>query len=852
MTNTLDLGHCLVDFDRAQVDHADGRRFTLTDLEMQLLRYLYAQRPRIVPPKELLREVWGYSDKAQTRAAAQAVYRLRRKVERNAQEPEMLLSTYGLGYRFAVPEPTEEAVDYFGRQDELRRVSAHLAEQGGLLTLVGPAGVGKTRLAREGARSSGSRWIWVDLADVAQGGVVSAVVQALELPDANEDKLAEALRARAKEPLILDNAEHLADEVAGFLRRLFPGVDRAVLVTSRRLLGLPFEQTLAVPPLSSVEASELFLHHAQRRDADYDPDDALTALVARLDGLPLALELAARRASLLSPQQLLAQLERRPLQVLTGGEAGRSSGVRQALQCSWDLLGAPQRAVLAALASTPGRLGFEELLAVVEDDVDLLAVLQELAELHLVIAGTDGDFELLVSVRSFTLATLGGTDLEVVATVAELLTADWDLSDPLASEHEDLQPVLFRIATRLPAVVAGVEAALERGDVELAARCASAAAKVFQRRGPLERGAELVRTVLRHDPSPSARARLLLDRARITELAGDVHRSLDDLQEVAADAPIGLVRGAAHLRLGCGSMSSQDFDAAARAFDAAAASSDSPTLRVMVDFNRSVLGWYTSGDVAAYRSRERRLARRLHDLGMPRLEAASRINCAGMCLVGGDVAEAARRYQQAMRVLERIGDQRNTAIVHTSLAHVALLQGRIADALEGYAKGAELHADLGDFVWAAVAAGHHATTRWRGERGERGTPLSDELGGRFAHALAELERGGAQRQEAALQVSLAEAYLHAGDLTAASGALERARERATGAEALRVTVDGLSAWVAVLGGEDPARERVLEAAERLRELGAETMLRHLRARAALAATRRRLTWRDDPGVPLSA
>lgn len=259
---------------------------------------------------------------------------------------------------------------FFGRQAPLAAVQARLDEGARLLTLLGPGGVGKTRLALQHARGwqgdfPGGTWFCDLSAATSASGVHHAVAQALGVPAGGADAaaaLAAAIGARGPCLLVLDNFEQVAREASATVGRWLEACAEArFVVTSREVLGLPGEQVFAVAPLERAEAVAMFQDRAAaaRGDAAAGDDEAAVAeLVDRLDRLPLAIELAASRARLMTAAQMRERIGQRfQLLAARGGRIDRQATMRATLDWSWELLDATERAVLAQLTVFEG--GFE-------------------------------------------------------------------------------------------------------------------------------------------------------------------------------------------------------------------------------------------------------------------------------------------------------------------------------------------------------------------------------------------------------------------------------------------------------------------------------------------------------------
>jgi predicted ATPase/DNA-binding CsgD family transcriptional regulator len=276
--------------------------------------------------------------------------------------------------RHNVPVPLTPLI---GRSRELVGVAETL-QRTRLVTLTGPGGVGKTRLAIELARGQIGRradGVWlVDLTASADPDPASEVARTLEVGGASAMAPAESLRRYLAERdvlLVIDNCEHVIDacaELASALLRSCGGL--RILATSRESLGVSGETVRRLDSLAPEDAQRLFVERARQRDARFIPDAGADAAIAtlceRLDRLPLAIELAAARIGAMSPAEILSDLEAR-LGGLGGGPRGspmRHRTVRAMVEWSYDLLDAAEQRAFRSLAVLVGSFDAEAAVAV--------------------------------------------------------------------------------------------------------------------------------------------------------------------------------------------------------------------------------------------------------------------------------------------------------------------------------------------------------------------------------------------------------------------------------------------------------------------------------------------------------
>jgi predicted ATPase/class 3 adenylate cyclase len=331
--------------------------------------------------------------------------------------------------RTNLPRQTTELV---GRTREREEIEAAFTDRR-VVTIVGPGGVGKTRTAIAFARArlddyEDGAW-FVDLAPLADGALIDATVGALfGLKEENSDKArATLVRALAhkKTLLVFDNCEHLIGSVAKLasdIVRASPTV--AILATSREPLRIEGEATYSLGPLAfpddddaidaeralGFDAVRLFVERARDRDARFTLTDAnapsVSAICRRLDGIALAIELAAARVTVLSVRQINDRLSTR-FRLLASGtrrEAPRQQTLRALIDWSYDLLEPDERTVFARLGIFSGSFSLDAAVAVVGDDaLDRLSSLVEKSLLTTVWAGDDFRYRILESIRAYAL-----------------------------------------------------------------------------------------------------------------------------------------------------------------------------------------------------------------------------------------------------------------------------------------------------------------------------------------------------------------------------------------------------------------------------------------------------------------
>jgi predicted ATPase/class 3 adenylate cyclase len=476
-----------------------------------------------------------------------------------------LLRTLGAHF---IRLPTQ-LTSFVGRQGELAEVRKLLESPVvRLLTLIGSGGTGKTRLAVEVAVGFVEAFpdgvVFVALAPVTDPVLVMpTVAQALGIREAPGQSLLDRLAQQVGDRrllLVLDNVEQVLDAAPAVVELLAACPRLKALVTSRAVLHVSGEQVYPVPPLSlpdhndsadlnDVAASEavmLFVDRAQAVNPSFAVTDANAPVVAeicrRLDGLPLAIELAAGRSRLLSPQVLLTRLDRR-LQLLKGGGhdlPARQQTLRATIDWSYDLLEADEQTLFARLAIFAGGCTLEAAEAVcnLEGDLDVLIGLDGLVDKNLLQprVGPEGDSRLLMleTIREYGLERL--IERQETDAVAQR-HADYYLSLAEQAEPELLGPRQGAWYERLEADLNNLRAALAwslaHQEVEVTARLAASVLPFWISRSHANEGLRWLDTALEHRnrlSSPSLAKVLFAKGNLLLELGAD-HRQANTLLE---------------------------------------------------------------------------------------------------------------------------------------------------------------------------------------------------------------------------------------------------------------------------------------------------------------------------------
>ncbi len=354
-----------------------GHDATLSPLELRLLRFFVERAAEDLDRDELLREVWA--EAVAERAVDAAIRGLRKQIEKDPARPDHILTVHGTGYRFQhLADPSSESSlprqwnKFVGRGEELFALGSAFLEGAALTTLHGPAGVGKTRLSLRFAATAAVHRLedgvlFVELAEESdRTGLCGRFATSLGLPLSGEvdpvARVGRALRAAGGLLVILDNAEQFV-EVLGPTLASWMEAAPAIrwLVTSQKPIGIPAEHLLALEPLPESHAVRLFEDRAGTlgaRESQLDTD-LISRVCRRVEGLPLAVELAAARAPALGLEALDEALSRSFELLSRRGWDGepRHATLHAAIGWSWSLLDESARRALSCCSVFRG--GFE-------------------------------------------------------------------------------------------------------------------------------------------------------------------------------------------------------------------------------------------------------------------------------------------------------------------------------------------------------------------------------------------------------------------------------------------------------------------------------------------------------------
>ncbi len=571
-----------------------------------------------------------------------------------------------------------------GRERELGDVLALLARPGvRLVTLLGPGGIGKTRLALEVAARAGAEvTAFADLSPLSGPELVpTAAAAALGVRAEGSRPVLDLLADRigtCPVLLVLDNFEHVV-EAAGDLARLLAACPRLqLLVTSRTVLHLLGEHEMPLPPLSVPAAEQVFVERATQVRPDVEFDEpalrAVRQIVERLDGIPLAIELAAARVRLLPPEALVKRLDRRlDLSSQDVDRPARQQTLRTTIGWSYALLGRAERALVRRLSVLAGAFSLEaaEAVGAGEPVGDVLETLSTLVGHSLVAPDGRGRgeprFRMLETVREFAAERLDASgDRPAVMAALTGYLADLAARAEVGIRGGASRRWLGRLDAELETLSSGVEWALASDDAALAVRLTAPLARYWWTRGLL---GQMLDVAERTAALPSAVALAPREGALLTWTRGTIRVALGRAGEAV---PL-----------------LEEVVAAARA-------QDEPTVLAPALFSLALvtpIGREGSGQVRALLEESLALFRAADDdWGV----CLALIPLGDLWLLDGDVQAAVPLHEEVLRRAQAVDDDHMRAQAHDQLSLDAMLAGDLAAATRHLRAAAALHRALRD------------------------------------------------------------------------------------------------------------------------------------------------------------
>src|ERR671935_1813164 len=532
-----------------------------------------------------------------------------------------------------------------GRERELVGV-LELVRSHRLVTLTGPGGAGKTRLALQAA---------ADLVDEFRDGVWFVALASLRDAELVLPTIAQTLGVREPQTageylrtketlLVLDNFEQLLDAVPDLAVLLRSAAGLKLLVTSRASLRVSGEREFAVPPLTDEEAIALFAERARAVKPTAALGDNAREICRRLDNLPLAIELAAARIKFLTPDALLPRLERR-LPLLTAGARDapeRQRTLRSTIEWSYELLDPPEQELFIRLAVFAGGCDLEAAEDVCSADLEILGSLIDKS----LIREQEGRFLMLSTIREYAAERLEarGDAPEIRCRHAEHYLALAEAAEPEILGGAQVE-WLARLEPERDNFRSALSFALEHPAGDVALRLVCALRRAWVARGDLAETRRWLEQALAADEaaSPSTRAKALYGYGRVALVQGDYHEAVAPVEESAARfRELGDMRGLAFALADLGWIA-----AAEGAYDRARSLGES------------------SLAVARAAQDETTVAAALHALACTILDE-------------GDYANARPLFEESLALRRRLGDKRNTANSLSYLGVTALLEGETA------------------------------------------------------------------------------------------------------------------------------------------------------------------------------
>jgi len=713
---------------------------------------------------------------------------------------------------------------FVGRSEERAQLRS-LLESERLVSVIGLGGVGKTRLAVAVASAlpwSGGAW-FVPLADARRRTDLCARVAkvlGLHLQGDPVARIGHALDGRGSVLLLLDGVDQLEDEAADVLLRWVAGAEGLrVLCTSQAGIGRLDEHVLSLGPMAVADGVELFAERAERAPTD-EERVAVTTLVEALDGLPLALELAAARAHVLGVDGLVAGLDDRlrMLSIDRGDRPERHRSLAASLEASFGMLPSWGPAAMAQLSVFRGGVALdaaERVLSLPSGAPWTLDVLDELVTHGLLRIEPGGDrFGMLQSIWAYADGRLVGEERRAAERRHGAWFAQMGVPEALVQldRHGGVER-WARLREELPNVRAAARRAVTRGDAAQAVPLALAACRVFSVAGLPSTAIELLDSVLGLSLG-AVRPDVVFAKALALEFAGQIHEALDLLLPLADEVQGHALEPLVQSRLAIELSDTGDPRLARAAGDRAVALAEAMGDRGVLAraySARAALFWQ-GGDLASAQELYQRSLQLLVELGDTRWAVLVAHYLAWVLQMSGALPQAQAMYEEALGFARRLGAKNDEARLLTSLGSLHLQSGRLAEAEELLVRGEYLLREAGDVLGMASTLDlltdlslQHGRFEEAEQRARRGEELA--------------RRGGSVVQRATSLANLGMAIRCSGRPSEAIAPLEEALTMARSADIDRVqgfVLEELGACALVLGDLDLASSRLEEGERRLR------------------------------------
>ncbi len=646
---------------------------------------------------------------------------------------------------------------FVGRADDLATLAQRLDGGARLLTVLGPAGMGKTRLVRRYGLAWLGDWpggvYFCDLSEARSlDGLHFGVAVSLGVPLGKDDpsvQLGHAIAGRGRCLLILDNFEQLVEHAAATLGRWF---DRAAaasfLITSRQRLQMQGEEVLAIEPLPlQNDAVALFEVRALAQRADFTLDaqgrDAVAEVVRLLDGMPLAIELAAARVRVLSPAQIAQRMHDR-FKLLTGakGATARQATLRAAIDWSWELLEPWEQSAMAQCSVFEGGFTLEAAEATLDlagwpEAPTVMDTVQALVDKSLVRIWARAEqnrfdvdepyFGMYLSIHEYAAGKLGAAGAHATRDAQQrhgLHFARFGSDEAIRSLSTFGGVKRHRaLVLEIDNLVAACRRAVARGECGIAVANLGAAWQVFEHRGPLLAAIGLGELVLAM-PSASRQQRMsaLITQSLATRLAGRfgeaqacLDRALTEAEQLGDPSAVGVVQR----RLGLHCYEQGRIAEASTYYQAAL---------VNTEGDRDALGslYMDLGSLCADEGRpaealqhyERSLVLR-REIGDRGGEGAVLTNLASLHCELGHLVEGEANLHAALSIHRETGNRRSEGITLSNLGELRHEQGLEEEAAQYFEQGIALHRAMGNRRHEAISMGSLGVVRhWQGRLDE--------------------------------------------------------------------------------------------------------------------------------------